>query len=131
LFYHKKTSLNFVQAGQFIISIHRYFVSNPFYYSSGPARANAIRPTQSTASGLSQHPFTVGLDQIQIHQSAQVVSKSEADEISRRLVELKSLALATKDEQCTQSEKLDELIPTVDTANVRLMKLDKKAKHLT
>ena len=73
----------------------------------------------------------MGLDQIQIHQSAQVVSKSEADEISRRLVELKSLALATKDEQCTQSEKLDELIPIVDTANVRLMKLDKKAKHLT
>ena len=70
------------------------------------------------------------MDQIQIDQS-QVVSESEADEISRTLGGLKSLALAVQEETSIQNENLDTLTETVDRANQRLKDADKKIKRMT
>lgn len=89
--------------------------------------------TNATASADTsfQHLPTTGLDQIQIGQSEQVVSESEAGELSRRIDELRALALDINEEVRLQDEKLGELIPSVDKANERLSNLTKKSDKLT
>lgn len=74
--------------------------------------------------------FTAGLTQLQISQSEQVVSESEADELSRRLADLKALAVATQEEQYAQDEKIDHLIPSVERANQRLKEANCRANRL-
>lgn len=96
----------------------------PYKYFSGDDvkssdNFSAVQPTSM-----------VGVDQIQIHQSQQVVSESEADDISKAVSGLKSLALAFQEEGSEQNEKLDSLTTAVDSANQRLKDTEKRVKRM-
>lgn len=75
--------------------------------------------------------LTVGVDQIQINQSEEVVSESEALEMSRHLERLKSLAIGVQVEGNDQLEKIDTLTTAVDEANMRLQDNQRRIKKLT
>lgn len=90
------------------------------------------KEVKMTDSNKPVQPNTlVGVNQIQIHQSQQIVSESEADDISRALSGLKSLALAVQEEESEQIEKIDSLTTTVDRANQRLKDTEKRIKRMT
>ena len=74
-------------------------------------------------------PFYCNRD-LQISQSKNVVSDKEADEISKALTGLKSLALSVQKEEARQNEQLDLLTNSVETANQRLVVNEKKVKYM-
>ena len=87
-----------------------------------PIMATGSRPIKTSPAGVTQ---------IQVDQSKSIVTDQEANEISRALCNLKSLALSVQEEGSTQNEKLDALNDTVDKANIRLEVANKKIKKLT
>lgn len=84
------------------------------------------------STGIPSFPSHIptGVDQIQIAQSKQIVSEKEADDISRSLAGLKSLALSVQGEELTQNEKLVSLTASVDRANQRLADKNKKINKM-
>ncbi|WAQ93597.1 SNP47-like protein [Mya arenaria] len=96
--------------------------------------SNAQKPAERATDLKDVSPIQIDQSeqsQLQINQSKQVVTDSEADEISRALSGLKSLALSVQEEGACQNEKLDSLNASVESANQRLEKSTKKIKKLT
>ncbi|KAL4222047.1 Synaptosomal-associated protein 47 [Mactra antiquata] len=94
---------------------------------------NAASGSSTSDQGSFKHSFPScqGVDQLQINQSEEIVSQSEANELSRRLEDLKSLAIGVQLEGCDQMETIDSLTTAVDNANIRLEDNQRRIVKLT
>lgn len=75
-------------------------------------------------------PSLGGVEKMQ-DQKQEVVSDAEIQVLSSRLGVLKSLASAVGEEMTSQNEALDDLISTVDRADMRVQDANRRMQRMT